>query len=57
MTEMPVSPMSTEPPEQPKKSNTWIWIVVAVVVVLCCCCVVGVLAWQYGDAIMQQLQG
>lgn len=55
MTEMPVSPSSLEPPEQPKKSNTWIWIVAAVVL-LCCCCVGAIggwWLWNNGDQLLQ----
>jgi hypothetical protein len=40
---------------QPKKSNTTLIIVAVVVVVLCCCCIALGLAWQYGDAILQNL--
>ena len=39
--------------EEPQKKNNTVMIVVAVVVVLCCCCVAIGLAWNYGDAIMQ----
>ena len=49
MNEMPVSP------EQPRRSNTGIIIAVVVAVLLCCCCAIAVVAWQYGDAIMQSM--
>jgi hypothetical protein len=44
------------PPEQPKKSKKT-WIIILVIVLLLCCCVIvlGVVAWQFGDQIMQQL--
>jgi len=40
---------------QPKKNNTTLIIAVVAVVVLCCCCIGLVLAWQYGDTILQSL--
>ena len=51
MNETPFTPA----PEQPKKSNTWIWIVGAVVL-LCCCCAGAAGAWwlwNNGDRLMQ----
>jgi flagellar basal body-associated protein FliL len=47
----PVSPMQ----EPPKKNNTMIIIIVVVVVLLCCCCVGGILAWNYGDMLLDAL--
>jgi len=48
----PITPME----EPKKKSNqTLIIIIVVVVVLLCCCCVAGVVAWQFGDQILQAL--
>jgi hypothetical protein len=48
--------MGIPPLEEPKKNNRTLIIVIAVLVVLCCCClVIGVLGWQYGDQIMNQL--
>ncbi|MFZ6030769.1 MAG: hypothetical protein ACOYYS_23940 [Chloroflexota bacterium] len=42
--------------ETPKKNNTVLIVVIVVAVVLiCCCCCSFALAWQYGDAIMQEL--
>jgi hypothetical protein len=42
--------------EAPKKNNTVLIVVIVIaVVLLCCCCCSLVLAWQYGDAILQQL--
>jgi len=52
MEEMPITPA----PEEPKKTNTMLIIAVVAVVLLCCCCIVLGLAWQYGDAILQNLQ-
>jgi len=49
MNEMPVSP------EQPKKSNTPLIIGIVVAVLLCCCCIGLVLAYQFGDQIVQAL--
>ena len=45
----------TSTPEGPKKSNTGLIIGIVSAVVLCCCCVFLVIAWQFGDQIMQQL--
>jgi|GEM_PF-971786 len=48
---------SSPPPSEapPKKINLW-WIVVIVLIVLCCCCVVfGVLAWNFGDQILEAI--
>jgi hypothetical protein len=55
--EIPVAPVLQQVPETPKKnSKTWL-IVLIVVLVLCCCCVVilGVLAYNYGDQILQNM--
>lgn len=42
--------------EAPKKNNTTLIIIIVVVVVLlCCCCCGAVLAWQYGDLLLQEL--
>jgi hypothetical protein len=46
-------PIGTPLPEAPKKSNTGLIIGIVVAVVLCCCCVVAVVAWQFGDQILQ----
>lgn len=55
---METPPITPAPiPEQPKKSNTTLIIAVVAVVVLCCCCIALALAWQYGDQILQALQG
>ncbi|MBN1147580.1 MAG: hypothetical protein JXA78_10005 [Anaerolineales bacterium] len=44
--------------EQPKKSNSKIWIIIIVLVVLCCCCVVvgGAMTWLWynGDALLEE---
>jgi hypothetical protein len=51
-------PRSTQcRPKAPlKKTNTTLIIIVVVVVVLlCCCCLVAVLAYFYGDQIMEAL--
>jgi hypothetical protein len=53
MNEMPVTP-SEEPK---KKNNTVIIIAVVVIVLLCCCCLTVGLGWQFGDTIMQALNG
>ena len=48
----PVTPVAP-----PKKNNqTWL-IVIIVLVVLCCCCALlsGILAWNFGDYVMQWL--
>jgi len=47
------------PLEEPKKkSNTTMIVIVVVVLLLICCCLAGVgyVAWNFGDAILQQLQ-
>lgn len=49
------TPPLTPAPEEPKKSNTTLIIAGVAVVVLCCCCIGLVLAWQYGDQIIQAL--
>ncbi len=51
------TPGGSLPPEAaPKKTNTTLIIIIVVVVVLlCCCCLALVLAWQYGDQIMEAL--
>lgn len=55
-------PIGTPPPgvdpmlEPPKKNNTPLIIGIVVAVVLCCCCVLAIVAWTYGDTIMNQLQ-
>lgn len=50
MNEMPVYP------EQPKKSNTGLIIAIVVAVLLCCCCAsIIILAYQFGDQIIQAL--
>jgi flagellar basal body-associated protein FliL len=48
----PVTPVA--PPK--KSSQTWL-IVIIVLIVLCCCCALasGILAWNFGDAVMQWL--
>ena len=48
-----------QPPVQPKKSNRTIWIVVAIIAVLLCCCVIVaiVLLYQYGDQILNSING
>lgn len=43
-------------PEEPKKTNTTLIIAIVAVVLLCCCCIGLGILWQYGDAIMQNLQ-
>ncbi len=54
-------PIGTLPPapdpmlEPPKKNNTPLIIGAVVVVVLCCCCLFAVLAYTYGDQVMQAL--
>jgi hypothetical protein len=49
----PISPV----PEEPKKSNTTLIIAAVAVVVLCCCCIGAGILWQYGDQILQAIQG
>lgn len=47
----PITPL----PSEPKKSNTnLIIIIVVVVVLLCCCCGLALLAWFYGDQVINQ---
>jgi len=47
---------SLPPLEEPKKKNTTLIIVIVVLVVLCCCCIGGVVvAWQFGDKILDAL--
>jgi hypothetical protein len=42
------------PPEAPRRNNNTVIIIVAVVVVLLlCCCCLGIVAWNFGDAILQ----
>lgn len=42
--------------EAPKKRNTTLIIIIIVaVVLLCCCCCTLVLAYQYGDMILKEL--
>jgi len=49
----PITPM----PAEPKKNNTTIIIIVVVVaLLLCCCCALVAVLWQYGDAIMYELE-
>ena len=48
----PITPVA-----EPKKKNTTLIIVIVVILVLlCCCCVAGILAWNFGDQIIYQLQ-
>lgn len=57
----PVDPVQPEiiPPAAPlppakKKTNTWLIVLIVVLVVLCCCCLLsGILAWNFGDSLMQ----
>lgn len=51
--ETPITPA----PEEPKKSNTTLIIAIVAVVLLCCCCITIALLYQYGDQILQALQG
>ena len=45
-------PAAAPPPK--KKANTWLIVAIVVLVVLCCCCLLsGILAWNFGDSIMQ----
>jgi flagellar basal body-associated protein FliL len=48
-------PVGTSIPEAPKKNNTVLIVVIVVVVLCCCCAVVGGIAWQFGDQIVQAL--
>jgi hypothetical protein len=49
----PVPPVAPPPPPK-KKTNTWLIVLIVVLVVLCCCCLLsGILAWNFGDSIMQ----
>ncbi len=48
-------PAGTPMPEAPKKSNTGLIIGIVAAVVLCCCCIFLVVAYQFGDQIMQAL--
>ncbi|MCS6907027.1 MAG: hypothetical protein RML93_03975 [Anaerolineales bacterium] len=44
------------PVEEKKKRNTTLIIIIVILALLCCCCVVlGVLAYQFGDQIIQAL--
>ena len=43
------------PPIEEKKNNIWL-IVGIIAIVLCCCLIVsGVLAWNFGDQVMNAL--
>jgi len=45
-------PPAAPPPK--KKSNTWLIVAIVVLVVLCCCCLLsGIVAWNFGDSILQ----
>jgi hypothetical protein len=49
----PIPPAA--PPEK-KKTNTWLIVLIVVLVVLCCCCLLsGILAWNFGDMIIQNM--
>ena len=47
------------PIDEPKKDNKkTIIIIVVVLVLLCCCCVAGVLlAWNFGDQVLNWFNG
>lgn len=48
-----IPPAAPLPPAK-KKTNTWLIVLIVVLVVLCCCCLLsGILAWNFGDSIMQ----
>lgn len=48
------------PVEEPKKRSTtstvFIIVIVALLLMVCCCVVLGVLAWNFGDQILWELQ-
>jgi hypothetical protein len=52
-----MEPTFTPTPEEPKKNNTTLIIAAVAVVLLCCCCITLGLLYQYGDQILQALQG
>jgi len=48
----PISPV-----EEPKKKNTTLIIIIVVaLIIVCCCCAASILAWNFGDQILYQLQ-
>lgn len=50
------TPPITPAPGEPRRSNNTLIIAAVTAVLLCCCCVAVALAWQYGDAILQNFQ-
>ena len=51
-----VPPLAPPTPPAKKKTNTALIIAIVVVVVLCCCCILsGILAWYFGDTVLESM--
>jgi hypothetical protein len=49
-------PIETAPTGEPKsKKTTWIIIAIIIVLLCCCCIIIGVLGYNYGDQVIEQL--